>query len=61
MSTADIDSSENRGPAILGAVISVWSVAILAVNLRLAARKISDVGLWLDDYLIIVGTVWYPP
>ena len=57
MSSANVDLSENRGPAILGAVISVWSVAVLAVVLRFIARKMSKVGLWLDDYLIFVGTV----
>ena len=57
MSSMNIDPSQNRGPAILGAVISVWCVAIVAVFLRFVARKASNLALWLDDYLICAGTV----
>ena len=57
MSSVNLDLSDNRGPAILGAVISVWGIAVLAVILRSVARRLSKVELWVDDYLILVGTV----
>ncbi|MCJ1369110.1 hypothetical protein MMC20_000318 [Loxospora ochrophaea] len=49
----------SRGPDILGAIVSTYCIAVLAIALRTAARKISKVGFWLDDWLIYAGTVLY--
>lgn len=45
--------SENRQPQLYGAYISTYALAVLAVGLRLSARKyFSKAGIWLDDYAI---------
>ena len=53
---AQVDLSESRQPQLYGAYISTYSLAVIAVCLRLACRKcFSKAGLWLDDYAICVS------
>ena len=47
----------DRGPGILGAIISTYCVSIVAICLRATARRISKAKFWIDDWLIFVGTV----
>lgn len=45
--------SESRQPQLYGAYSSTYALAVIAVGLRLSARKyFSKAGIWLDDYAI---------
>lgn len=45
--------SDSRQPQLYGAYGSTYALAIIAVGLRLSARKyFSKAGIWLDDYAI---------
>ena len=50
-------ASGSRGPDILAAIVSTYCISILAITLRTAARRLSKVGFWLDDWLIYAGMV----
>lgn len=49
--------NEDRAPEILGVGISFFTVATVAVCLRLLARKISKVRCGHDDYFIVIALV----
>lgn len=52
-SSGDAYLAENHQPRLYGAFISTYLLAVIAVCLRLSARKrFSKAGLWLDDYAI---------
>lgn len=42
---------------IRGTVIFTWSLMLIIVSLRFLARRLSKVGLWYDDWLILPATV----
>ena len=42
---------------IRGTVVFTWSLMLIIVSLRFLARRLSRVGLWYDDWLIIPATV----
>lgn len=45
--------SESRQPQLYGAYISTYALAVIAVGLRLSARKyFSKARIWFDDYAI---------
>ncbi|EAW12310.1 putative integral membrane protein [Aspergillus clavatus NRRL 1] len=52
----DVDLSENRQANLYGAYSSTFGLAVVAVVLRVLCRtRVSRVGLWWDDHLIIVA------
>ena len=50
-------SNEDKGPAVLGAVLSVIVVATLLVVARLYARGRLLKRYFLDDYFVVLGLV----
>lgn len=52
-----IDLHENKADDLIGAWASTWSMAVITVILRIVCRKLVKVGLWLDDWLIILSLV----
>ena len=57
MAMANVNLNESRGPDMIGAIVSTYCVAIAVVALRIFARRVGKVRLWIDDYLILVGMV----
>lgn len=53
----DINHGESRQPEIVGVATMLLFVSSLAVVLRLLFRRWTDLGLWYDDYTIIVALV----
>ena len=49
--------NDDRAPEILGVGISFFTIATVAVSLRLLARKISKVRCGYDDYFIVIALV----
>ncbi|RDW91625.1 hypothetical protein BP5796_02790 [Coleophoma crateriformis] len=60
---AGTDMSENMQPTIIAVNTIGLVLAIAAVGLRVAARKIAGAPLWWDDWLVVlalvVGVVYY--
>lgn len=51
--------SESRQPRLYGVFTSTYALAIIAVGLRLSARKyFSKAGIWLDDYAICASLIF---
>ena len=50
------DASEHA--RIQGPIIFTWALAIIACTLRFVARRISEAGLWYDDWLMIPALVY---
>lgn len=48
---------ETSGPNANVIIITCFALAVVAVPLRLAARKAIKTPLWWDDYLIILALV----
>ena len=57
--SADFASDPGRGPDMLGAIVSTYCISISVIGLRTTARKISNAGFWIDDWLIYASTVIY--
>ena len=58
----DVDLTENQTDRILGTVISIGSLGILAVCMRLVARFKSGNSLGIDDYTLVLALVRsFPP
>ena len=50
--------SESRQPQLYAAYSITYALAVIAVGLRLSARKFfSKAGIWLDDYAICASLV----
>ncbi|RDW60639.1 hypothetical protein BP6252_12022 [Coleophoma cylindrospora] len=60
---AGTDMSENMQPTIIAINTIGLVLAVAAVGLRVAARKIASAPLWWDDWLVVfalvVGVVYY--
>ncbi|TPR10589.1 hypothetical protein CAN33_0022910 [Aspergillus niger] len=54
-SSPGYDSSATRVPIIIGVCVPMVVLAILATALRIWARVMTNVKLWWDDWLCIVG------
>ena len=54
---ADSDLNETLGPEITGVIVSTWGISLLALILRFIARRISEVGYWIDDWLALAAFV----
>lgn len=37
--------------------IVTWCMAVLVVGLRIASRRLKNINLWIDDWLIIAALV----
>ena len=59
----DDDPQATRQPAIIGVAVMLLFLSTTAVVLRLIFRRTSKIGLWWDDYTIIVALVmsWASP
>jgi hypothetical protein len=51
------DSMESRQPNIYASVGITGIAALLALCLRLLARRLTKISLWVDDYLAICALV----
>ena len=49
--------NQNRGPEIVASSITCIALAMIAVGLRLLARRASKAGVKYDDYMIIFALV----
>ena len=49
--------AEDRSSSVLAAAISTFSLATIAVILRIIARRITAAKLWWDDYFIFLAYV----
>ena len=52
-----VDLSQDRRTQVYVAEITVFPVAVIAVILRLVARRVSKTRLWLDDWFILISFV----
>lgn len=57
---SDLDLTESRVPEIIGALVSTWALAAIAVVLRIVARRLSGNTPWVEDWLVIVSLVNFP-
>lgn len=60
MATEDLTPAqvaENYEPLVIGTNVLLGGLALLAVGLRVLARRITKVGLGSDDYTIIASLV----
>lgn len=53
----DAVNNDDRTPSIYGGSISLIIIVNIAIAARLYARKISNVHLWWDDFIILVAFV----
>lgn len=53
----NLDFTEDRRYDLIAIPIATWVLAVVAVVLRIASRKIKGVKLWLDDWLILASLV----
>lgn len=47
----------NKNAQIKGSIIATWALAVIAVCLRLTARRLSKAGFLYDDWLMVPATV----
>ena len=55
---ADSALYENHGTRVLIAAIIVYSLATISTFLRFLSRKISNNGIWWDDWLALAALVF---
>ncbi|CRK13331.1 Satratoxin biosynthesis SC1 cluster protein 4 like [Verticillium longisporum] len=53
----DLDLSESRVSEIQGVLLSTWILALIAVVLRVVARRLKGNPLWIEDYLVFVSLI----
>ncbi len=56
----DTDLNASRQPQIIGVACMLLFLSTAAVVLRLLFRRRLGLGLWYDDYTIIVALVFCP-
>lgn len=52
-----LDLNETKVPTLVSVFVVIWVLGLLAVLLRLLARKVSRNGLWWDDWIIMASLV----
>ena len=52
-----LNLTETRVPEILGSLVTTWLCAIVAVGLRLIARRLQGSKLYADDWLVTFGLI----
>ena len=59
----DSDPNASRQPAIIAVAAMLLFLSTASVILRLMFRRISGLGLWYDDYAIVVALImsWISP
>ncbi|KAI0144474.1 hypothetical protein GGR57DRAFT_517951 [Xylariaceae sp. FL1272] len=50
---SDPQQDTSRVPEILGSLITTWILAVTAVSLRIASRRLSKFPIWYDDWLVV--------
>ena len=58
-STAATDLQQTQAPKMYAIFSTFFALPLIAVALRLVARRMSHLRLWWDDWLILVATVSY--
>ena len=53
----DVNIHETRVPAVASVVTVLTALSILCVSLRFWVRRTRRGGLWIDDWLILLGMV----
>lgn len=53
-----LDLTETRVPEILGSLVTTWIFAVIAVGLRLIARRLQGSKLYADDWLVSVALIF---
>lgn len=53
----EVNSNESRQPQIIGVATMLLFLSTLAVALRLLFRRMTGVGLWYDDYAVMVALI----
>ena len=53
----EVNLNETRQPQIIGVATMLLFLSTLAVALRLLFRRMTGMGLWYDDYTIMVALV----
>ena len=57
MATNTADLQESQQPMMIGVLTTFFILPVIAVGLRLLARRLTRMSLWWDDWLILVATV----
>ena len=52
-----IDLQDTQVPRILGVNISTYTLAVIAICLRLTARRLTRLPFWWDDWLMLPAIV----
>lgn len=52
-----INLDDDRRASIMVTSIVTWCMAVLVVGLRIASRRLKNINLWIDDWLIIAALV----
>ena len=56
-----VDLGETKIPALVSGFAITWAFALIFVGLRLASRRLANMKLWSDDWLIVVSLVCADP
>ncbi|KAL8375645.1 hypothetical protein RB595_006973 [Gaeumannomyces hyphopodioides] len=54
---AGLDLNETRVPEIFGSLVTTWIFAVIAVGLRLIARRLQGTKLFADDWLVAITLI----
>lgn len=57
---SDEELAKNQAPGLLAIFIIFTVLPLIAVGLRIVARRVTHQKLWVDDWLIIVAVVRAP-
>lgn len=52
-----INLDESRRASIMVTSIVTWILAVIVVGLRILSRRMKNISLWIDDWLIIAALV----
>lgn len=52
-----INLDDDKRASIMVTSIVTWCMAVLVVGLRLVSRRLKNIDLWIDDWLIIAALV----
>ncbi|KAL7788706.1 hypothetical protein V8C37DRAFT_418302 [Trichoderma ceciliae] len=54
---AGLNLNEDRRSTIMVTSIVTWAMAVLVVGLRIVSRRVKNINLWIDDWLIIASLI----
>jgi hypothetical protein len=52
-----LQDTTDQAPQLIALFVVITALAVFAVALRLIARRLAQLPLWWDDYLLIVASV----